>query len=199
MLNLAISYMKGKDTEKAEEAYREVISKWPSSEEATLANEDLRRYYSSHGGLQEYASFLNGIDGAPQIDASEMETLAFEGAETVFAEDVKKTDLLEKYVADYPSGRYLAQALLDIATGRDEAGDTQGALNIIDSLLEQRGDALKCLKPLCSRQRFWRAWALTTGRRLPKPIVCLRKEEARIMLPMPMPESCGTPTRTANA
>lgn len=141
MLNLAISYMKGKDTEKAEEAYREVISKWPSSEEATLANEDLRRYYSSHGGLQEYASFLNGIDGAPQIDASEMETLAFEGAETVFAEDVKKTDLLEKYVADYPSGRYLAQALLDIATGRDEAGDTQGALNIIDSLLEQRGDA----------------------------------------------------------
>lgn len=141
MLNLALTYMQAKDYGKAEEAYKEVISKWPSSEEASLANDDLRRYYSSHGGLQEYASFLRSVPGAPQIDASEIENLAFEGAETVYAEDVMKTDLLEKYVADYPDGRYMAQALLDIATGKDEAGDPEGALKALDTLIERRGDS----------------------------------------------------------
>lgn len=141
MLNLALTYMQAKDYGKAEEAYKEVISQWPSSEEASLANDDLRRYYSSHGGLQEYASFLRSVPGAPQIDASEIENLAFEGAETVYAEDVMKTDLLEKYVADYPDGRYMAQALLDIATGKDEAGDAEGALKALDTLIERRADS----------------------------------------------------------
>lgn len=141
MLNLAIAYMEAKDTEKAEEAYREVISKWPTSEEASLANDDLRRFYSKNGGLQEYASFLRGVQGAPQIDASEMETLAFEGAETAYAEDMANTSLLEKYIADYPNGRYLAQALLDIATSRDENGDASGALNMLNTLIEYREDS----------------------------------------------------------
>lgn len=141
MLNLAIAYMQTKDYDNALGAYREVISKWPTSEEASLANDDLRRYYSSHGGLQEYAEFLRTVPEAPQIDASEIEKLAFEGAETVFADDVTDTALLEKYVEDYPNGRYLAQALLDIATGKMENGNHEEALTMLDALLERRGDA----------------------------------------------------------
>ncbi len=141
MLNLALTYMQDKNLSKAEEAYKEVIEKWPSSEEASLANDDLRRIYSANGGLQEYAAFLRSVPGAPQIDASEMESLAFEGAETAFAEDVKKTDLLEKYVEEYPNGRYLSQALLDIATGKDEADDSDSALAALDRLIDTRGDS----------------------------------------------------------
>lgn len=141
MLNLAIAYMQAKDYGKAEEAYKEVIEKWPSSEEASLANDDLRRHYSAHGGLREYAEFLRKVPGAPQIDASEMEKLAFEGAETVFADNVTDVALLEKYVADYPDGTRLAQALFDIATGRAEAGDADGALEALAQLLSRRPDA----------------------------------------------------------
>lgn len=141
MLNLAITYMEAKEPEKAEATYKEVIMKWPSSEEAVLANDDLRRYYAANGGLREYASFLRSVPDAPQIDASEMETLAFEGAETVFADDVTNTALLEQYVNDYPNGRYLAQALLDIATGKDETEDYEGALNALNALIERRSDA----------------------------------------------------------
>jgi len=141
MLNLAITYMQAKDYAKAEDAYKEVIIKWPTSEEAALANDDLRRYYSSHGGLQEYAAFLRGVPDAPQIDASEIEKLAFEGAETVYADNVTDIALLEKYVADYPNGRYLAQALFDIATGRDEYGNEDGALEALSMLLDRREDA----------------------------------------------------------
>lgn len=141
MLNLAMTYMKAKNYEKSEEAYKEVISKWPTSEEASLANDDLRAFYSRNGGLKEYAAFLRSVPGAPQIDASEMETLAFEGAETAFADDVTRVDLLQKYVAEYPDGRYLAQALLDIATGLDEAGKEKEALVCLDDLLARRADS----------------------------------------------------------
>ena len=141
MLNLALTYMKGKDYAAAEEAYKEVIAKWPTSEEASLANDDLRRHYAAHGGLQEYAAFLRGVPGAPQMDASDMERLAFEGAETAFADDVKDTALLEKFVSDYPNSSNLAQALLDLATGKDEAGDSESALAALNRLLESRPDA----------------------------------------------------------
>lgn len=141
MLNLAITYMKADEPEKAEETYKEVISKWPSSEEATLANDDLRRYYAANGGLREYATFLRSVPDAPQIDANEMETLAFEGAETVYAEDITRTTLLEEYITDYPNGRYLAQALLDIANGKDESGDSEGALSALNALLDRRSDS----------------------------------------------------------
>ena len=154
MLNLAIAYMKEQNTPKAEETYKEIIAKWPSSEEARLANDDLRRHYSSTGGLQEYAAFLRSVPDAPQIDATEMETLAFEGAETLFAENVKETAMLEKYVADYSNGRYLASALLDIAIGKDEAGDADGALEALNTLLSRRGDAPEVPEALLLKARL---------------------------------------------
>lgn len=141
MLNLAIAYMEARQPQKAEEAYREVISKWPTSEEAMLANDDLRRYHAANGGLQEYALFLRSVPDAPQIDADEMERLSFEGAEQRYADTNGDATMLESYVAAYPNGRYLSQALLDIATSQDENGNSGAALKALDTLLERRGDA----------------------------------------------------------
>lgn len=154
MLSLAIAYMKEENSEKAVETYKEIIAKWPTSEEAHLANDDLRRHYSSTGGLQEYAAFLRGVPEAPQIDADEMETLAFEGAETVFASDVTDLALLEKYVANYPNGRYLAQALLDIAVGKEELGDPDGSLEALESLIARRGDSPQIPEALLQKARL---------------------------------------------
>lgn len=141
MLSLALAYMKEQNTERATATYREIIEKWPSSEEARLANEDLRSHYARTGELGEYAAFLRGVSGAPQLDPSEMETLAFEGAETAYASDSADITLLERYVRDYPDGANLAQALLDIATGRDGKGDSAGAIDALDRLLAIRGDS----------------------------------------------------------
>lgn len=154
MLNLAITYMQARQTEKAEEAYKDVISKWPTSEEAVLANDDLRKFYAANGGLSEYASFLRSIAGAPQIDADEMEALSFDGAETAYADDITATELLEKYVENYPNGRFLARALLDIATGKDETGDSEGALRNLNALLERRGDSPQVPEALLLKARI---------------------------------------------
>ncbi|MDE6340610.1 MAG: tetratricopeptide repeat protein [Muribaculaceae bacterium] len=116
MLNLALTYSKAGKATQAADTYKEIIRTWPSSEEASMAHDDLRKYYSSRGELAEYAQFLQTVPEARQLDANEMEQLAFDGAETAFAENNNSITLLRNYVRDYPDGKYLAPALLDIAT-----------------------------------------------------------------------------------
>ena len=138
MVNLAITRMKAGDSEKGAEVYREIIRNWPSSEEASIANEDLRKYYAANGGLQEYASFLRSVPGARQLDAGEMEKLAFDGAETAYADNADNILLLQNYVRDYPDGKYLAPALLDIASSQRAAGKYTEAVANLDMLTSRR-------------------------------------------------------------
>ena len=140
-LSLALAYMKQGATDRAESAYRDIIRTWPTSEEASLANDDLRRICAADGRLEEYAQFLSGIKGAPQITPDEMDAITFEAAETAYADNPEATELLEKYVARYPDGRYLANALMDLAEAAESAGDQDKALSCLDRLLYMRDDS----------------------------------------------------------
>ncbi|MCM1489337.1 MAG: tetratricopeptide repeat protein [Muribaculum sp.] len=140
-LQLALSYMKQGDTTKAETTYKDIIRTWPTSEEASLANDDMRRIAGANGTLLEYAEFLSGIKGAPQIDPDEMDAITFEAAETEYADNPEATLKLERYIEQYPDGRYLANALMDLAEAADNSGDSKKALSYLDRLLTARGDS----------------------------------------------------------
>lgn len=140
-MSLALAYMKQGKTQEAQKAYRDIIRTWPTSEEASLANDDMRRLTAADGTLQEYADFLSTIDGAPQINPDEMDTYTFEAAETAYAENPGNTSLLEKYIDNYPNGRWLSNALMDLAEAADRCDDTHKALSYLDHLLSARGDS----------------------------------------------------------
>lgn len=140
-LDMAIAYLKAGDSRAAEEAYRTVITTWPTSQEAALANEDMRRLAAAKGELPAYAAFLEGIPGAPRLDRDEMEQLAFDAAEQAIAADASATLGLERYVEQYPDGQHLAQALFDLADAEYEAGQLSRSLQHIDLLLERRADS----------------------------------------------------------
>ena len=138
LLNLALADSKAGKVKEAAEAYREIITRWPSSEEAALANDDLKKYYASTGDLREYADFLRGVPGARQLDADEMERLSFDGAEIAYTDNIKDITLLLKYVNDYPDGKYLAQALLDLATSYESQKKYEEAEEVLSSLVSSR-------------------------------------------------------------
>lgn len=138
LLNLAVTASKaGKETESVE-AYKEIIMRWPSSDEASLANDDLRRHYAAKGELTEYAAFLRTVPEARQLDAGEIEQLAFDSAETAFADNINNIRLLRNYVNDFPDGKYLAPALLDIAMSLKNSGKYQEAEEILTQLIAAR-------------------------------------------------------------
>lgn len=140
-LALALAYMKQGETEKAKKAYMEVIRNWPTSEEALLANDDMRTICAADGSLVEYAHTLASINGAPQIDPDEMDAITFEAAETVYAANQNNTAPLEQYVKNFPDGRYLANALMDLAEAADNAGDDTKTLIYLNRLISDRGDS----------------------------------------------------------
>lgn len=140
-LSLALAYIKQGETEKAKEAYMDVIRNWPTSEEASIANDDMRGITASDGTLIEYSRFLASVAGAPKIDPDEMDAITFEAAETAYAADPANTKRLERYIADFPDGRYLANALMDLAEAADNEGDMAKTLIYLERLLSKRGDS----------------------------------------------------------
>lgn len=140
-LALAQSLTRKGDAQGAMEAYRRVISSWPSSEEAELANNDLRRLAAREGELEEYAAFLRSVPGAPSLDADQLEQLAFEAAESAYADNIDDTRRLEEYLRQFPNGRYVAEALIDLAESRRENGRYVEAVSYVDRLLSDRPDS----------------------------------------------------------
>lgn len=138
MINLAISLLKEGRAQQAADTYRDVIRNWPTSEEAAIANDDLRKYYASIGQLPEYAAFLKTVPDAKQLDSSEVEKLSFDAAETAFAENTANYELLAQYVSDYPDGRWLAPALFDIAYSLRERGNEEECVVYLNKLIESR-------------------------------------------------------------
>ncbi len=113
------------DIDGAIETYEKLIATAGTSDEAALADQAVKRLHAERGTLGEYSNFVAGIDGAPALDASEAETLAWNAAEHSYLGG-KGTSLLEKYVADYPLGRYAARAI-DIMLNKsiDEGNDDE--------------------------------------------------------------------------
>ena len=140
-LSLALAYMKQGEKDKAKSAYMDIIRRWPTSEEASIANDDMRSLSAADGSLIEYSRFLAGIEGAPKIDPDEMDAITFEAAETAYAADQSNTARLERYINDFPDGRYLANALIDLAEAADSEGDLSKTLIYLETLLSKRGDS----------------------------------------------------------
>lgn len=157
LLQMALLNNRGGNTQAAIESYKSLISKWPTSDEARIAGDDLRILYAQNGNLQDLNTFLKSVPGAPQLDSNEIEKLTFEAAATAYATG-DNADKLIAYTNQYPNGKYLAQALRDIAeyqyrdmhqpnkalatieqlmTSRPNASQIPGALLLKGEILEQ--------------------------------------------------------------
>ncbi len=144
----ALALAKAGDSAGAAQAYRQVISTWPASEEAELANADMRRLAASEGTLPEYAAFLRGVKGGPKLDDDQIETLTFEAAESAYSDNISDIARLQAYLKNYPDGRYLAQALLDLAQAARESGNAPLAVEYADRIEASRPDAPQAVEAL---------------------------------------------------
>lgn len=120
-LYLASGYAGQGKTDEAIATYQELIKRSGSSDEARLADEAVKRLHAERGSLSEYADFVNTIDGAPSLNVEESESLAWNAAEHAYLSG-KGTQLLQKYVADYPKTNNTPRALAYLLDYSDEQG-----------------------------------------------------------------------------
>lgn len=140
-LQLAVTLLGQGERPRAIATYKEVISRYPTSEEARLASDDLKRLLAEDGRLQEYASFIASVPDAPKFEVSELDALTFEAAEKAYLTDPGATGRLKEYISTYPGGKYEPQALAYLATASVNAGNTAEAYEYAKKIIERYPDS----------------------------------------------------------
>lgn len=133
-LQMALTMGRMGNNADADRTYREIITRYPTSDEAAQAAEILKREAADAGTLEDYIAFINTVDNAPKIDATEADRLEYTAA-VDRADDKGDFSRLEAYVKKYPDGKYTAQAyglLLENAAAKKTADAVRYANTVID-------------------------------------------------------------------
>ncbi len=139
-LQLAITYINRGDRSKGIETYKEVITKFPTSEEARIAADDLKQIYANDGRIADFVAFINTVPNAPRYEASELEKLAFQAAENDYINS-GATAKLTAYVNEYADGADRAQALYYLADAAWNEGKAAEAQTYAVQVLQKHPDA----------------------------------------------------------
>lgn len=139
MLRLAITRLNSGQRQSAIETYKRVITTYPSSEEARLATDDLKEIYATDGRIGELTSFLASVEGAPSIEAGEIEELTFRAAESEYLNN-SNTKRIEEYLTAYPTGASASTAMYYIVEDAWNSGDNNRAITQADRLLQTYPD-----------------------------------------------------------
>lgn len=139
-LQLAITYLNAGDKQASIDTYKKVIYSYPTSDEAKIAVDDLKRIYADDGRLQDFSSFLSSVPNAPQLDASEIDAAAFISAENQYV-NTGNTAGLNDYIAHYPHGAYEAQAMFYLGEAASEAGNHARAVEYASDIILNHPDS----------------------------------------------------------
>lgn len=135
-LQMALVLLNSGDRHGASEAYKDVIRRYPTSDEARQAVEQMKRIAANDGTLKDFMDFLNSTSGAPQLDQTEAELLAFEEAERTYLES-GNTAKLASYIYDYPTSDSRAHAILYLMESETNAGHADKAYEYASMLAGQ--------------------------------------------------------------
>lgn len=144
-LLLAIARLNVGDTDKAVEAYKYVISTYPTSEEARAASEDLKHIYADRGEIKEYTRFLASVPDAPKLEQGELAALQLEGVEKAF-ESGRNNDAArqaEELLASFPDSPQAVGALSILAQARERQGKPAEALEAYRRLADKASNEIE--------------------------------------------------------
>ncbi|MDR2496605.1 MAG: tetratricopeptide repeat protein [Tannerellaceae bacterium] len=116
-LQLGLLYYNNNQPRKAVDAYKNVVGNYPGSEEARVALQDLKSVYIELDDIGGYASYVNTIDGAMRLGASEQDSLTYLAAERLFMRndyDGAGRSFVN-YLQSFPNGAFAVQANYHLA------------------------------------------------------------------------------------
>lgn len=127
-VQMAMTLLNTGDRGEAVKVYRTLITDYPTSDEARVAAEELKRIAAEDGTLAEFGAFLESVGDGPRLDVAEADELAFDAAEKAWLSS-RRTDRLERYLADYPAGAYRPAAHAYLMEAAGESHSTSDALH----------------------------------------------------------------------
>lgn len=134
-LQTAEAYFEAGKENEGVKCYKDLITEWPTSSQALTAGAALEAYCSSHFMLNDYLTFISLVPGARLPQPSEMDRLTYINAIAGLEKDEHNAAPFEDYVASYPDGHYLPDALLVLTQIYRDTRNSDKALATADRLL----------------------------------------------------------------
>ena len=97
------------ESEKAIEAYKDIIERYPHSEEAQIAFQDLKNIYVEMGQVDKFARYAENTEGIQSVNSNEIDTLTFTSAEKFYAKGVSSEAIMlfNDYLEKFPQGSFV--------------------------------------------------------------------------------------------
>ena len=109
---IGLLYYQNDRYEEAIAAYKQVITKYPGSAEARLAQRDLKSIYVDLNKVDDYMAFASTVPGGATFNVSERDSLTYTAAERAYMRgDIAgaKTSLT-RYLQSFPQGAFSVDA-----------------------------------------------------------------------------------------
>ena len=139
LLRLATTLDQSGKSDMAVKTYREIVTRYPSSDEAVAAVEALKTHAAADGNMDELMSFVASIENAPSVDVAEADRLSFESAEELYL-DKNDASRLRAYINQYPAGSGTLKALVYLMEEADAAGNDNRAYEYACRIVNQYPD-----------------------------------------------------------
>ncbi|MBD5235701.1 MAG: tetratricopeptide repeat protein [Barnesiella sp.] len=138
-LLLALAYLNENDKPQAIATYKQLITAAPGSDEARQASDNLKQLMANDGQLDEYVAFINSVPGASPVNASDVESAAFNAAERDYLAK-GMTGRLTDYLERYPQGASRPQALSYLLDAGSKAGNYDANLEYAEEIISNYPD-----------------------------------------------------------
>lgn len=132
-LEMAMTLLDMNRKDEAAAAYRDVISMYPTSEEAVQAAGLLKNIYAAEGHGDRYLAFMESVENAPEVSADDTERLTFESAMATHKRSGDSAPL-KAYLDRFPDAPHAPQALLIIAQEEYDADRIPESLELFKTL-----------------------------------------------------------------
>lgn len=128
-IQLGQLYYNGGNYQNSISAYKNVISKFPGTDDARTALLSLETVYSELNDIQSYVSYANSLPGGMRITVSRQDSLTYLAAESVYmrGSKVEAESAMQRYLQNYPNGAYHTDANYYLGVLADEKGNKQQA------------------------------------------------------------------------
>lgn len=170
--DLGLAYLNLGEREKSLRCYDQVVTASPQSSEAKEAMQGIREIYVSEGNVDAYFDYAEKAGVESDLTALSRDSLTFAAAQHLYLSGDREgaTRSLRNYVATYPKGYYLTDALYYLSDCYLLAGNRTAAIETLTALSD-RGTTrytvpvLEKLSEITFEERRWEE-AATAYRRL---------------------------------
>ncbi|WP_436417812.1 tetratricopeptide repeat protein [Petrimonas sulfuriphila] len=128
-IQLGQLYYNGGNYQNSISTYKNVISKFPGTDDAKTALLSLETVYSELNDIQSYVNYANSLPGGMRITVSRQDSLTYLAAESVYmrGSKVEAESGMQRYLQSYPNGAYHTDANYYLGVLADEKGNKQQA------------------------------------------------------------------------